>query len=545
MIALAQGGAGLALVMCFALLRSRQIAAAAVFLTVQSAATALAAVVLHHPLMAAPPVSVATGIWLLRQRTPMLEPGTAPTGGAKLGIAVGIVMAALCQSQGVLALPTAIVLLSVLLAATRSHPLMHIIALGGLQNGLGLAANIVAQPIPEPLAVVVPIACLALPLPLAAGLLIPALLTSQDGIATQRLSPFADMPSMTKAWAGTVHRLMIWSGWIDLTLAVASFAMTLIVPLDGLASVFAPLLGLDGVLRSYARRNRAALGPVRRGAALAQSAFIILAVCAPHPVIAWLSVLAAAAAGLSPLLARRWNSAVLVFFAAGIALFGIVLLPAVSSVLNYLSVFAGFVMITSVIPDLVPAIVILILRLGCQMQWPFAVQALGSSLSILALLTCASLLLIRAGANRTSLIQLAQASLAILAICLGQPDSRFAAFTLVMLMILTRAATRCVGEPASVLALAGLGGIPPLGVFPGLVLVVLTLSAHCPWLLLPIGIGLIPVMTASLPLRFPTFAPRASVPSVAWLPLLLSLLAGYCAPEQLVHWWRILTAGRT
>ena len=33
------------------------------------------------------------------------------------------------------------------------------------------------------------------------------------------------------------------------------------------------------------------------------------------------------------------------------------------------------------------------------------------------------------------------------------------------------------------------------------------------------------------------------IPSIAWLPLLLAILAGYFAPDGLVHWWHVLTAG--
>jgi hypothetical protein len=64
-------------------------------------------------------------------------------------------------------------------------------------------------------------------------------------------------------------------------------------------------------------------------------------------------------------------------------------------------------------------------------------------------------------------------------------------------------------------------------------------------LLLPLGVALIPIVLAGLPRRFPDLSFWKTVPSVAWLPLLLALLAGYFTPNSLVHWWRILTAGRT
>ena len=72
----------------------------------------------------------------------------------------------------------------------------------------------------------------------------------------------------TGAGLTRLPRATQWPGWIDLALAVAMFAATLIVPLHALAAIFAPLLGLDGVLRAWVRRKRPALTKLRRGAAL-------------------------------------------------------------------------------------------------------------------------------------------------------------------------------------------------------------------------------------------------------------------------------------
>ncbi len=548
MIALAQGGAGLALVMCFALLRTRQIAAASILLSVQSGAVALTAVVAHRPLLAVPPLLLSGGIWLIKHRTTMLEANTAPIGGAKLGIVIGAVLGILCQSQGNLAIPSAIVLLSVLLAATRFHPLMHIIALVAVQNGVALAGSLVTHPVSYTIMqlspALLPFACLVLPLPLAAGLLVPALLASHGGLAGQRL---ANPEPSRIAQAGIVlmHRVRTWLGWIDLAMALAVFAVTLIVPLDFLATVFGPLLGLDGVLRSSARCKRDALTLGHRSAALLQSACGVVAVCAPNLIVAWVVVLAAAAAGLLPVVTRRWQSAVLAFLAAGLALFGALLLPTAPSVPAYFSLFSGFTIIAAVVPDLAVVVVVLILRLASQAPWPPAVEALGISMALIALLACACLLIKPARPGQVTLLQLAQVSVAALSICLGQPDSRFAALVLLMLLILTRASARHVGGLAPTLALAGLGGIPPLGVFPGLVLTILAISAHNPWLLLPLGAALIPIASAAFPRHLPGFSVRLTIPSIAWLPLVLTILIGYCAPEQLVHWWRLLTIGRT
>jgi hypothetical protein len=539
MTALGQGSAGLALVMCFALLRTGRTGAALILLAVQSGAVAVAAAVLRQPLMAIPPVVLGGGLLLIRHRTPMPDANPVPVGGTKLGIGVGAVLAVLCQSQGALALPLAIVLLSVLLAATRPHPVMQVIALIAAQNGLALAGGVVVPPVSFPDSLLLPAACLALPLPLAAGLLLPLPGSATDGpMARDRWVARLAWP-----WRASLTDAV---PWLDLGLAAAILGGTLlvplVVPLDPLALVFAPLFGLDGVVRAWTRRKRRALTLVRRGSALAQSAFIALAACLPNPMLAWLAVLAAMAMAV-PALSRRRQGAALGFLAAGLALFGLLVLAAAPSVLGYFSLFAGFATIAAMVPDLAAVLVIVILRLANQAPWPFAVQALGCGMAVIALLACALLLTSRVRLHRTTLLLLSHASIAALAICIGQAEGRFAALVLLILLVLSRSAVRVTGGPAGAVALAGLGGIPPLGVFPGLVLVVLTMSAFDPWLLIPLGVALVPIVLASVPGHLPGFSWRPAVPSAAWLPLLLAVMAGSFAPDGLVHWWRMMTGG--
>jgi hypothetical protein len=561
MTALAQGSAGVALVMCFALLHAGQISTAAVMLAIQSGAIAVSLVVLHQPLMAIPPLILAAGFWLLQRQIPIFHPHTQPLGGAKLSIGVGAVLAILAQSQGGLALPATVVILSILLAATRSHPLMQLAALAATQNGLSLAGGLVAQPAllssssitaaSLATALLLPMTCLLLPLPLAAGLLAPAIASSPNHRAHVMVGLTGWAPKLTSwlaafwranpAIPGTVTRL----GWVDVALSLGIFAATLFVPLDSLASIFAPLLGIDGVMRSCARRNRRALTAARRGSALLQSGLTVLAVCAPNLIVAWLAVVGAMAMALLPAMSRRWGGAVVAFLGAGLGLFGIQLLPAAPTLLAYFSLFAGFVTVAALVPDLAVVLVILILRLGNQGPWPSDVEALGIAIATMALLSCAILLISRNGSQCITLLVLSQASIAALTICVGQDDSRFAALVLLILLTLSRAAARVPVGPVATLAVAGLGGIPPLGVFPGLVLVALTITAHNPWLLLPIGVALIPVVSASVPRRLPDFSIARKLPSVGWLPLLLALAVGYLAPSGLVQWWRILTAAGT
>jgi hypothetical protein len=518
MTALAQGAAGVALVMGFALLCIRQVRAATMLLAVQSSAIAICAVGLHRPTMALPPLLLAAGVWFASDHFPPLEPGTAPVGGAKLGVGAGAILTVLCQSQGILALPLAVLLLSVLLAATRTNRLMQVIALIGVQNGVVLAACLIVHDDVLP-PMLLPVACFGLALPLALGVLIPMA-----------------MPRGRKSGD--------WIGWFDLALSLAVFALTLSIPLDALASMFAPLLGLDGVLRSCQRRKRAAMSPAGRGLALLTNVFLVLTVCPSSPIIAWLAILGAIATSSLPTIAKRWNEAVVAFCGAGVALFGFLVLALAPSVPGYFSVFAGFTAIAAIVPDLAAVLAILILRLANQAPWPPGAEVLGLAIALIALLGCAVMLRGKSPRSSVPLLQQSQASIAALALCLGQADGRFAALVVLILLILTRAAARITDGIASTLAIAGLGGVPPLGVFPGVVLVVLAVIDRNVWLLLPVGVAYAPILVASSPRSLRAFSPRAAIPSAGWLPLAISLLAGYCAPDGLVRWWHVLTAGR-
>jgi hypothetical protein len=529
MNALAQGAAGVALVMSFALLRTRQISGAALLLAVQSGAVAIPAMVLHRPLMAVPGIAAVIAMWLVwRQPASMLSARAAPetpansspVGGARTGIALGAVLAVVCQSQGDLGVPLAIMLLAILLAAIRRHRLMQVMALVAAQNGIALAGCIAGPPTAWLDALAFPVGCVLLPLPLAAWLLRP-----------RRLN---------KAMMWTTDA---WIGWTDLALAAALFAATLLVPLDSLGAVFAPLLGLDGVMKALVRRNRIGLTPPIRCAALLQTAFMILSVSAPTMETASLPVLGAATMALLPMLPRRWDAAVLGFLGAGLSLVGAFLLPVTPSLIVWFSLFAGFAVIAAVVPELAPVLAVLILRLATLSPWPPGAEPLAIAVALGGLLVSAFLLVAAPRPHRTTLLVLSQSSLAVLAIGIGGPDGRFAALVLLILLFLTRSATRKTDGPAATLARAGLGGILPLGVFPGLILVILAVSAGDPVLLLPLGTALIGIGMACIPRRAPDLSLKA-LRSLAWAPLALALFAGYLAPSGLVEWLRVIAAGR-
>lgn len=508
MTALAQAMPALAMVIAFAMPGIRQVRLAAALLAIQSAATSVAAVALHQPLLALPPLLLAALVWFAPGRVIAPQPSTLPIGGIKPALAAGAILIVLSQSLGALALPLCVAMLGILLAATRHGTWMRVMALVQMQNGVVLAACITEGA--SPLLVM---ACCALPLPLGIGLM-PHHRAGRHG---------------PDRWAFARH----WLPYLDLAASVAVLAATVLVPLSPLSSAFAPLLGLDAAFQSYARRNKTGMSPRTRILAFLTAALVTAAACTSQPIMVWLVVLAAIGAHVARAPTRRVDDALLAFIGAGVLLFGLLTLGPPFAIPGYFCIFAGIVAISAVVPDLAVPLIVLLLRLAIRTPWPATVAELGLTIALAALAACAVGL-----ARRRSIaaLYLAQTSLAAVALCLGTPDGRFAALVLLTLLVLTRAATR--GAPVPPLADAALAGAPPLGVFPGLVLVTLALAGQNPWLLLPVGAAFVPILLSIRP------GTVSLHPSPAWMPLGLALLAGYAAPDGLIRWWHMLTAGQ-
>jgi hypothetical protein len=512
MAPLAQAFAGLALAAGLAMLCTRQ--TTFICFAAQSAFVAAVAILGGQPLLMLAPAAGVAALWMARSRTPL--PSTAI--GQSAGIVAGAILTLLCLSQGETGIPLAVVLLAVVLAAARRDPVTQFLALGALGNGIALTGCLVATDD------LLPLACLALPLPIAASL----------------IGRPADLLATARRWAPRDAAARL--GWAELAGAAALFATTLIVPLGALASVFAPLIAFDGVVRARVAQSGSAVGLSRRVASLLQLGFVLLAVCATEPLLSWIAVAGAASAALLRSAAEPPGRAVPAFIGVGLALFGLLTLPVEPALTGYLGLFAGYAMLAASVPDLAVPLLVLLLRSALQTEWLPAADALGMSVALIALLTC-SALLIRPGRNRADVLLLAQASIAGLAIATSQPDARFAAAVLLVLLSLTRTASRATTEPAALLSLAALSGLPPIGVFPGLVLVVLAVSSHAPWLLLPLGLALIPVLLAGLPRRMPAVPLRTGMRSIAWLPLALAALFGLFAPMEFVRWLAAVTMG--
>jgi hydrogenase-4 membrane subunit HyfE len=148
MSSLAQGAAGVVLVMAFALLGVRQISAAVVLLIAQAVAVAVAAAAQHQTPaavaeLALQALAVPMGLRRLLGRLGGAQT-TVPVGGTKLAVIAGAVLTVLALPWGNLGLPLAVVLLALLLLATRRHPGMQLSGLLAAQNGLVLAASGIA-----------------------------------------------------------------------------------------------------------------------------------------------------------------------------------------------------------------------------------------------------------------------------------------------------------------------------------------------------------------------------------------------------------------
>ncbi len=453
---------------------------------------------------------------------------------ARLGIASGAGLAVLCQSSGPLALPLAVTLLSVLLAAERRHSLIRLIALVSLQNGIVLAACLTVHPSIQGLA------CFVLPLPFATAL-------AAGDIASRNF----DIP----------HWIEPWIGWMQLAVSIGLFVACLAIPLDPLATVFAPLIAAWGMAEAWVARNRTAQNMAIRGAALAKLGFMLIAIGAVQPLIAWLAVVGTLSAAMVPGLRRRWDSVLLAFCAAGLAFFGLLTIPSGLPSVSYTALFVGCAALVAVVPDLGLVIVIVIMRLMMRTHPPPVAGTVLISVAIAGLLGCLIPLAgkvawpsIRDGAvwhttnpHCVTLMQLVQTSLAAVAVGLGQPEMRFAAVVLLILLKLTRIAARISCGPVAVIARAGLAGIPPFGVFPGLVLILLTISREAAWLLLPIGSALAAMLAVSATSTrlagFPSNWTWNMFRSLGLLPLALAFLFGFFAPNYFVDWLRLVTAG--
>jgi hydrogenase-4 component F len=195
----------------------------------------------------------------------------------------------------------------------------------------------------------------------------------------------------------------------------------------------------------------------------------------------------------------------------------------------------GFGVLAVLAPELTIATFSLILRLRGP-QSDELLLALGLAALLIATL---GLAVSRGPLRRTeSLAGLALAGVAVFAIGLGTEAGDLAGLLQISFLALTQCALLLAQEGGldRLVALTGLAGVPPFGLFASLALILTGTAARLPWLLLPLGAGLA-ALAWSVLRQLP--AERRLVLSPAWLPLALLLIAGFAMPEPLLAWFRL------
>jgi hypothetical protein len=148
------------------------------------------------------------------------------------------------------------------------------------------------------------------------------------------------------------------------------------------------------------------------------------------------------------------------------------------------------------------------------------------SLALLGMVAFGALTCIAPLHSRIAGARTVQACAAAFALGLAGVSGRIAGVLQISLLILSLAAVRIApGRPASWVALAGLAGIPPFGLFAGLALTGLA-AARAPWMLLPFIAALMLNGWALLRDRDLTRA-MASQAGPAWIAIALTLLLGF------------------
>lgn len=196
----------------------------------------------------------------------------------------------------------------------------------------------------------------------------------------------------------------------------------------------------------------------------------------------------------------------------------------------------GLGALLTLLPALLPVALPLLLRPGTEADGPLLL-ATGLAGLILTGLAARTLT-----AERGAVI--GQVGLAAAAIGLGTRDGAFAALILLLLLTLSDAAAR-LPDRARPVALLGLAGVPPLGTFAGLALVLPAIAAHASWMLL---ICLPAIALSGWRLIRQASTRQAAngrhetgavfAPALGWLPIATALAIGLLMPAPLATWLR-------
>jgi hypothetical protein len=314
-----------------------------------------------------------------------------------------------------------------------------------------------------------------------------------------------------------------------------------ILRLDCPAALFLLLIAGTGVASGWAGLSRPYRTISRRVSGQLMRAAALLGCLAADPLVAWLALAVASAAALWPALPRHWDHVPLTGGALGLVMFGILMSPVGSSAIQLVAAtqVIGYGLLAALFPSLLPLLLLFLLRLH---ELSAAADPMLLALGSLGALGCgASVIAAHGASRRLAHLQLGQAAAAVAAFGIGTQPGIFAGLVQVSLLVLSAIAVEVAGRPGPQrsLALAALGGVPPLGVFPGIALILVALARSQAWLLLPVGAGLA-LLGWSTVARLPmTVRPAHLGADPAWVPLALLLLVGWFLPDAASVWLRM------
>ncbi len=523
---LSQGAEGLAVaVSCAAFLATRTPSAAA-FCALQGAIVSVL-VALHFGWLAIIPLALVAAILpvssFFSARADRARPASLLVGGA-------LVLLALTFPGKNLALP--VVVLGAALTVTRRSAAMQMFGLILLQNGIVLAAtNSPVAGVGTAMAMLPIIPALA-----CAGLW---LTTTRQGVSVLAAWP-------TNTWFDAIACSAVLP--FACVLAVLIPMTWAAVRVDAFVATLIPLLAIVATAASWAPRLRTVgTGPAGARFVLVLSA--ALAVLVDDPVQSWLALVIATTAAASSSLPRRaeaWRRLRLGSLGLGIALSGTMASAGVN-VWAPVCIIVGLGTVACLAPELALASLAIIVRQLHPLAGHAPVHALlmVAGLAGIAVTGGAALL----GRKRVPPIPFTgpgQAGVALFAFGLGIPAANIAALVSLVLLSLTQSGLLLAGEGslAQLVATAGLAGVPPFGIFPGLALVIAATAARLPWMLLPFAaaLGLLVWSTLAQLSVLPAARSLSRTP-YAWAPLLLALLVGFAMPQPVFAWLQSAAAG--
>jgi hydrogenase-4 component F len=301
------------------------------------------------------------------------------------------------------------------------------------------------------------------------------------------------------------------------------------------------------VLRRWAVRHHIGRSGLARASEQVGLCGMLLAAVAMDPLMLWGALVVIVAAAAFPRLPYGRDTAMLMAAGLSLALFGLVAWHVQAGPLAVGCILLGYGAVVVLNRDAPILLLLLVPRLrdlaSAMPRSLAAADALLMALGLGLLLACAGLFLLQPPVrDRLTSLSLGQVGLATLAFGLGGEETSFAACVQLLLLALTRlAADLAPGGTARSVAMAGLAGLPPFGVFPGMAPILLATLDRAIWLLPLLCVGIGGLAWAAIRHLPPRQQARPAL-TLAWVPLAAAMLLGYAMPAALAAWLRLATA---